>query len=711
MSRKDLNPERAAMIAAFYQRYCEDAIASLQAGQYVDDPVLEVSLSDLARHNRDLYDDLVTNPDTVKGWFETVANNYEEVCENAFNDPNITADITLVSHPLPDDSVVIELTDPPSMLIRDIGKPRGEKFNQLVAFEGVCQQTSDPKPRLIEGVFECERCGTFAETDASKTFELENAAPLECSGCERQGPFSIKDKQSTYEEYQQIRVQEPPEDAINTTNPREIVCDAQGKHLVDNVEPGNRVTVVGMLAEDKDNDSTLRDDRLKVESVICEETQFEDVEFDDEDVEQIEELADTENVFELLKQSIAPTIYGFEDEKLAIALQLFGGVSKSIYGNRKRGEIHILFIGDPGVGKSQLLKFAQTIAPRAVQSGGTGSTSVGLTATAVKEQIGNEEQWTVQAGSLVLADGGLITIDELDNMREEQQQSLDQALSDGEIDVDKADVHTTLNARCSALMAANPTEGRFNPYDPYPEQFGIPKELLDRCDLVFAPRDTPDTGTDAAVADTILDAHIDEPATADGGQPMAVDESGVINPDLLQKYIAYARRDYNPRLSDDAADRLKDFYTDLRETLSSENDDGTAQMAINARGLEGLRRLSQAAARVQLSDVVTADHAQTAIDLVMESLNQTIKDPDGNGYDIDRLANGAASPSQRDRVDTIKSIVKDLQQEYEEGAPKQAVYNQAAEHGIEESTALHEIEKLRQKGTVYEPQEDYYRVV
>jgi replicative DNA helicase Mcm len=296
-------------------------------------------------------------------------------------------------------------------------------------------------------------------------------------------------------------------------------------------------------------------------------------------------------------------------------------------------------------------------------------------------------------------------------MREEQQQSLDQALSDGEIDVDKADVHTTLNARCSALMAANPTEGRFNPYDPYPEQFGIPKELLDRCDLVFAPRDTPDTGTDAAVADTILDAHIDEAATADGGQPMAVDESGVINPDLLQKYIAYARRDYNPRLSDDAADRLKEFYTDLRDKLSSEDDQGVAQMAINARGLEGLRRLSQAAARVQLSDVVTADHAQTAIDLVMESLNQTIKDPDGNGYDIDRLANGAASPSQRDRVDTIKSIVKDLQQEHEEGAPKQAVYDQAAEHGIEESTALHEIEKLRQKGTVYEPQEDYYRVV
>ena len=708
----DLTKNDASKIAEFLQRYCTEEIANLQAEQFIDEAVLRISLSDLARYDRDLYDDFVENPDVIREWFETVVDKYEEICEAAFEDPDESWDVNLVTYPLPDD-VTLEFTDPPSMLRWDIGEPRGAKFNKLVAFEGVCQQTSDPKPRLIEATFECQRCGTYHEMNAENTFEIEKAAPLECQSCERQGPFQPITSKSEYVEYQQIRVQEPPENAVNSSNPREILCDAQGKHLVDNVEPGNRVTVVGKLVEDQDNDSTLRDDRLEVESVICEETQFEDVEFDDEDIEQIEELAEDPEIYDILKQSIAPTIYGFEEEKLGIALQLFGGVSKNIYGNRKRGEIHILFIGDPGVGKSQLLKYAQSIAPRAVQSGGTGSTSVGLTATAVKEKIGNEEQWTVQAGSLVLADGGLITIDELDNMREEQQQALDQALSDGEIDVDKADIHTTLNARCSALMAANPVEGRFNPYDPYPEQFGVPKELLNRCDLVFAPRDQPDEELDAEVADTILDNHVDEPMTADGGQPMAVNEDGVIDPDLLRKYIAYARRDYNPRLTEEAKGRLKEYYTDLRDTLSKQDDEGVAQVAINARGLEGLRRLSQAAARVELSDIVTQEHAEKAVQLVQESLNQTAKDPDGEGFDIDRLANGSAAPSQQKLADDLIDVVRELQREHEDdpGAPRYKVTEQMVEMDHSQEKVRHRIKEMKKSGDLYEPQDDYIRTI
>lgn len=708
----ELNKDNASRIAEFLQRYCSEEISSLQAEQFVDEPVLEISLADLATYNHTIYEDLVENPDVIREWFDTVVENYEQVCEAAFEDEEESWDVNLVTYPLPD-GVTLEFTDPPSMLKWDIGDPRGERFNKLVAFEGVCQQTSDPKPRLIEATFECQRCGTWHEMNAENTFELEKAAPIECQSCERKGPFEPITAESEYVEYQQIRVQEPPEDAVNSSNPREILCDAQGKHLVDNVEPGNRVTVVGKLVEDQDNDSTLRDDRLEVESVICEETQFEDVEFDEEDIEQIEELADNPEIYDILRQSIAPTIYGFEEEKLAIALQLFGGVSKNIYSNRKRGEIHVLFIGDPGVGKSQLLKYAQSIAPRSVQSGGTGSTSVGLTATAVKEKIGNEEQWTVQAGSLVLADGGLITIDELDNMREEQQQALDQALSDGEIDVDKADIHTTLNARCSALMAANPVEGRFNPYDPYPDQFGIPKELLDRCDLVFAPRDQPDEDQDAEVADTILDNHVDEPMTADGGQPMAVNEDGVIDQDLLRKYIAYARREHKPRLTEEAKDRLKAYYTDLRETLSKQDDDGVAQVAINARGLEGLRRISQAAARVELSDIVTAAHAEKAVQLVQESLNQVAKDPDGDGYDIDRLANGSAAPSQKKRINNLIDVIRDAQSEHDDdpGAPRYKVVERMVEMDYSQEKVRNDIDELKKRGDIYEPKDDYIREI
>ena len=689
-------------IACFYQVYCADDLEALITRTYDGDPTLEVSLEDLAIFSDDLALQLADDPDAILPIFELVLDEYPAVVESAMETGDMNVSPT---PPNPHDGPLIPrqtevvLTQPTSDVYHEIGAPRDDRIGRLVAFEGICKQVSDNKPRVVETVFRCDRCGTKTDPiDISHTFELEKALPNECAGCDRTGPFERVDEEEWREEYQQVRVQEPPGEAVNEASPREIICDVMGEHLIDIAEPGNRVTVVGILREHGDNDSTLLDTRLEVLSVIPEEVQFEEVEFNESDIDDIEEIASSPDAFEYITGSVAPSIYGNEQAKLAVALQMFGGVSRTVHGNRKRGEIHIMFIGDPGVGKSQILESARSLAPRAVTSSGTGSSAVGLTASAQKEKIGGQEEWTLQAGSLVLADGGMITIDELDNMNHTEQQSLDEALSEGQLSVDKANVHATLNARCSALMAANPEHGRFDPYEPLAEQFDMPKELLDRCDLVFPFRDTPDEELDEAIVETILDTHTPDEAVADGGVA-AVEEVGYIDPDLFRKYVAYARRNYDPTLTETAMDDLKDWYMSIRGMSDEE------QIAINTRMFEGAIRLSQASARARLSETVDGRDVDRAVELVMSMLNDLGMDSEAGGYDVDMINQGAPSKSQKQVRETILACIDEIAGETA-AAHAEVVERAADETGEDKDRIDGELSALLENGAIYKPNGD-----
>lgn len=692
------NREFSARLAAFIQRYCETD--HLVTRQFEGEPVLPISLRDLNTYNMDLLDDLIEHPDRLLQHFEDAVANYEDLAEFAVDDLD-DVEMSLVKNPLeqpalPEDTK-IEFTDPTPDMYHDIGAPRDDMIGQLVAMEGLCKQSSDNKPRIMETVWECQRCGhKIGPVDVSRSFDIDDAKPYECSGCERQGPFARLSNKDVREEYQQIKLQEPPGDAVDESQPREIVADAIGVHHIDNVRPGDRATVVGILREDVNNDSTLLDTRLEIKSIIPEEVQFEEVEFEEQDVERIKEIAASDELFETLARAVAPSIYGRHKEKLAAVLMLFGGVSKNSGINRKRGEVHVMFIGDPGTAKSQLLQATRELAPRSVSASGTSSSKVGMTASAQKEEIGGEKQWTLQAGALVLADGGLITIDELDNQRYEDQQGLDEALSEGEIKVDKANVHARLKTRCSALMAANPEQGRFDPFEPLREQFDMPEELLDRCDLIFPFEDEPDQETDANIADAILGDFSSQPqAAADGGPETP------IRPALFQKYVAYARRNYDPMLTDTAKQRIEDWYLNLRG-LSE-----LGQISLNTRMLQAARRLSQASARARLSEEVNEGDADRAIDLIMHMLNTLGLDEEGEGYDVDMVNQGSASPTQEKRRNTIKNIIDELAGE--EPAPVSKIIAEADEQGIDPDTTDDVMEKLRRKGEIYEPQSDHYR--
>lgn len=695
--------ETKAGVVEFLQSYCMEELHALREGNYEGDPVLRVSMQELNIAMPDLHDDAISIPDDVfEGLFVDILNNFEELADDFATRPGIEANVKPVKKPTPDyelpSGIRVAPSDPTEQVRFDIGEPRGDRLKEkpLVAVEGICQQKSDPTPRPLEIHWICQNCGTESIVPTGRKWDLDELTPNQCKGCERQGPWGRDQENEPYEEYQQVRVQEPPEEAQNASNPREMLVDIFGDSLIDSCNPGDRVTVTGLLKPDESSDSILVDTRVNSRDIKVEGETFEDLSLSEEERDRIQELAARDDLFELFQNTIAPSIHGHRDEKLALALQMFGGVTRHNYGNRKRGQIHILMIGDPGVGKSQLMNSAAKHAPRSVKTVGKGASAAGLTATAVKEKIGDSEEWTLKAGELVLGDKGLVAIDELDKMRDEDESALHEALADGTVSVSKADIHATLNARCSALMVANPDGGRFDPEASLAGQFNLPDALLSRCDLIFPFEDVPNEDLDEAVVDTILestwgsDTH---EAVADGGSHI-VDDNGVIPEDLFAKYVAYARRNFEPT-GTSVKQKIKDFYLRIRG-LGNED-----QISITPRMVPAIRRLSEASARARLSSSVEDEDVERAIGLVMESLNQTIYEED-EGYNVDRIETGSPSKAQEDRIDTVLSVVRTLYDDPDTPSTLGPIKDLCEEKGVDRDLVEDEIEKLRKKGEVYE---------
>ncbi|QFU81928.1 LAGLIDADG family homing endonuclease [Natronorubrum aibiense] len=365
---------------------------------------------------------------------------------------------------------------------------------------------------------------------------------------------------------------------------------------------------------------------------------------------------------------------------------------------------------------SQMLGYIKNIAPRAVYTSGKGSSSAGLTAAAVRDDFGDGQQWTLEAGALVLADQGIAAVDELDKMRSEDRSAMHEALEQQKISVSKAGINATLKSRCSLLGAANPKYGRFDHYEPISEQIDLEPALVSRFDLIFTVTDDPDEEKDRNLAEHILTTNYAGELTTQREQMTSIDVSneeieemtGQVDPEidaeLLRKYIAYAKQNCHPRMTEAAREAIRDFYVDLR--LKGTDED--APIPVTARKLEALVRLSEASARVRLSDTVEQHDAERVIEIVRSCLQDIGVDPETGEFDAD-IVEAGTSKSQRDRIKNIKQLISDIEEEYDDGAPVDIVLDRAEEIGMDHSKAEHEIEKLKQKGEVYEPSTDNLR--
>jgi len=687
----------------FYRNYYRDEIGQLAQRYPNEQRSLHIDYDDLYQFDPDLAEDYLAQPDQLG-----------EYAEEALRVYDLPADVSL-------GQAHVRLRNlPDSVDIRSI-RVHDNHVGRMIGVSGIIRKATDVRPKITEAAFECQRCGTMTyipQTDGG--FQ----EPHECQGCERQGPFRVNYDQSEFVDSQKLRVQESPEGLRGGETPQSIDIDIEDD-ITGKVTAGDHVTVTGILHIDQvtegNEKSQLFDLYMDGMSVEIEDEQFEDMEISEADKRDIIELSNHPDLYDEMVASVAPSIYGYDQEKLAMVLQLFAGVTKTLPdGSRIRGDLHMLLIGDPGTGKSQMLSYIRNIAPRSVYTSGKGSSSAGLTAAAVRDDFGEGQQWSLEAGALVLADQGIAAVDELDKMRPEDRSAMHQALEQQEISIAKAGINATLKSRCSLLGAANPKYGRFDQYEPIGEQIDLEPALISRFDLIFTVTDQPDPDEDAALAEHILRTNyageLETQRTQVSNPEFTREEVAsvtdtvepAIEPDLLRKYIAYAKRTCYPTMTDDAKESIRDFYVDLRAKGADED----APVPVTARKLEALVRLAEASARVRLSDTVEREDADRATTIVRSCLQDIGVDPETGEFDADVIETGT-SKSQRDRIKSIKDVIETVDAEYEgeAGAPIDAVVERAEAEGIGEEKVMDQIEQLRRKGDLYSPKQDQYKVV
>jgi len=350
--------------------------------------------------------------------------------------------------------------------------------------------------------------------------------------------------------------------------------------------------------------------------------------------------------------------------------------------------MHVLLIGDPGSGKSQLLKRVGAIAPKARYVTGKGASGTGLTATVVKDEF--LRGWALEAGALVLANKGICCIDELDKMSKEDRSAMHEALEQQTITIAKANIQATLMAETTVLAAANPKFGRFDPFQSPAEQIDLPSTLINRFDLIFPIRDLPDKTKDDKLASFILSLH---------KQEIMPEEE--VDPDLLKKYISYARQNIKPQLTDVAMKELKEYYVKMRNAASDEQQ-AIKAIPISARQLEALVRLAEASARTRLSQKVTKKDARIAIELVHFCLSQIGVDPETGKIDIDRITTGI-SASQRSHIVVVREVINELERTMGKEIPIEDIVRQAEIRGVSKEKTEEVIEKLNRSGDVFKP--------
>merc|ERR1719400_21896 len=289
----------------------------------------------------------------------------------------------------------------------------------------------------------------------------------------------------------------------------------------------------------------------------------------DDDIKAITQLSKDERIGERIIASIAPSVFGHDDIKRALALSLFGGVSKNPQEKHKvRGDINVLLCGDPGTAKSQFLKYVQHIAPRSVFSTGQGASAVGLTAYVQRSQMTKE--WTLEAGALVLADKGVCLIDEFDKMNDQDRTSIHEAMEQQTISISKAGIVATLKARCAVVAVANPTEGRYDPQRTFAQNVNLTDPILSRFDMLCVLRDESDPVQDERLADHVVSSHIrshpDATAEDKAQSPKLETRMEHVQPidqDLLKYYIIYARKHVQPTTAGVDMEKVANFYKDI----------------------------------------------------------------------------------------------------------------------------------------------------
>ncbi len=626
--------------------------------------------------------------------FPELAKHDPELADQLINEPEETikaAEVALQQFDLPKEEFRVRFLNLPEsqkVKVRDI---RSTHLDNLILIDGIVRQASDVRPQVVSAKFECRSCGNLITVPQ---LESKFKEPQRCS-CGARGRFRISEK--VLVDAQRLVVEESPDSLQGGEQPKRLSVfvreDLVEPRMEKKTTPGSKIKVVGILKEvpltaKSGGQLTRYDLALETNSIESVEQTYDDIVITQEDEQKIKELANDANVYQKLVNSIAPSVFGHEEIKGALVLQLMGGVRKERSdGTSVRGDMHILLVGDPGAAKSTLLTFIAKMAPRARYVAGRGASAAGITASVVKDEF--LRGWALEAGAIVLASGGVLCLDEMDKMSMEDTSALHEAMAQQQVTISKANIQATLTARTTVLAAANPKLGRFDPFQPIGSQINLPPALINRFDLIFAVRDIPDREKDAKIASHILEGHT-----------IGVKEPEVAT-DILKKYIAYVHQYIFPKLSPGAIEEIKEFYVSLRNSATSSND-GIKPIPISARQLEALIRLAEGSARVRLSNQVTKKDARNAIKILKFCMMQVGFDYETGQFDMDRIATGVPA-STRNKILVIKEIIHELEARGKKTIPIEDIFAEATEKNLTEPQVEEILEKLKKEGEIYEP--------
>ncbi len=641
------------------------------------DKSVVVDYEDLIQFNTDLGERLLSQPDDSMKEFRMAA--YEVLStESASYAGQIRSALSVR---------IRGITD-----IVPLRKVDTSHLDKMIAVAGMIVRSSELRPLLVDGAFICPNGHVTRVAQDVVTIRR----PFKCESCEETRNLELDEKRSSFIDSQILRMQELPEELPPGQLPRFFDVDVVGD-IVNTARPGDRVVLTGIVRAEADltpGQARTRVFRSKIES-NCIQVSGKDpgqIQITKEEELLIKNIANHQDAYRRLIKSMAPAILGLDAVKEAILLLLAGGPQTILPdGTRLRGDINIFLVGDPGVAKSEMLKFASQVAPRGMFASGKGSTAAGLSAAVIREK----NTFMLEAGVVVLADQGVACIDEFDKMKDEDRSALHEQMEQQTITIAKGGIYATLNARTAILAAANPILGKYDPYKNLTENVTLPIPLLTRFDLIFIIRDTPTAAQDERLATHILEVH----------RKRGYTDVPPVQFELLKKYLTYAKK-ISPVLTVEAEERLKEYYLDLRKNVKE------GQIGATPRTLESLIRLAGARARLLLREQVTEEDALAAISLMNRMVEDVLTDTETKTKGDFGVLMGQGL-GERGKLSTSMEIFRTL-----EGTEKKPVELKIYKEELNKSGRFKtedEIDKMIQRlikeGIIWENKPGFYRRV
>ncbi|XP_030062648.1 DNA replication licensing factor MCM5 [Microcaecilia unicolor] len=577
---------------------------------------IEVEMEDLASFDEDLADSLYKQPAEHLQLLEEAA---QEVADE------VTRPRPAGEETLQDIQVMLRSSANPAS-IRSL---KSDQMSRLVKIPGIIIAATAVRAKAIKISLQCRGCRNIISNIPVRPGLEGYAMPRKCNTeqmgrpkCPLDPYFIIPDKCKCVD-FQTLKLQESPDAVPHGELPRhmQLYCD---RYLCDKVVPGNRVAIMGIYSIKKTGKTSSKGrDRVGV-GIRSAYVRVVGIQVDTEgagrsvlgavtpqEEEEFRRLAAMPNIYETIAKSIAPSIYGSSDIKKAISCLLFGGSRKRLPdGLTRRGDINLLMLGDPGTAKSQLLKFVETCSPIGVYTSGKGSSAAGLTASVMRDPV--SRNFIMEGGAMVLADGGVVCIDEFDKMREDDRVAIHEAMEQQTISIAKAGITTTLNSRCSVLAAANSVFGRWDDTKGE-ENIDFMPTILSRFDMIFIVKDEHNEQRDMTLARHVMGVHLSALTQAPS--------TGEVDLQTLKKYIAYCRMKCGPRMSAAAAEKLKNRYILMRSGAREHERESErrSSIPITVRQLEAIVRISESLSKMKLQPFATETDVEEALRLFQVS--------------------------------------------------------------------------------------------